>query len=142
MLTPEDAQLARSISAKLEAQWAAERQALTAELLQRRQDSALLDKLDAIWLAGEEEAGEAEDGTLLYRRLAVLQAVRTADGAYPSIRQLIADTPELSTLAPELSTSPLTLELSTLPSQSVTAPKGVLRVKRNGFRNGFRNGQR
>lgn len=56
-------------------------------------DAELLDKLESIWRAGEEEPGVAEDGTEMFRRLAVLVAIRSKGGRYPDIRTLIRDMP-------------------------------------------------
>ena len=57
-------------------------------------DAELLDKLGRIWAAGAEQEGRQEDGRRVYRRLAMLAAVRDADEGYPDVRRLIADSPE------------------------------------------------
>ena len=57
-------------------------------------DTELLDRLDAIWRGGVEEEGVEEGtGNRMFRRLAVLVAIRPIDGDYPDVRTLIADMP-------------------------------------------------
>lgn len=54
-------------------------------------DRELLNRLDALWLQGSEDMGTDEMGTVFFRRVAALVAIREGDGTYPDVRTLLRD---------------------------------------------------
>lgn len=58
---------------------------------------AMFAKLNRIWQAGVEDRGVAEDGTVLYRRIMLLQSIRGEGEEYPDVRVVIDQMPEPGT---------------------------------------------
>lgn len=64
-------------------------------------DRLLLDKLEAFWKNGHEDMGTDEMGTVHFRRVLILAAIRTGDTQYPDVRSLIRDMVAVQREAPK-----------------------------------------
>ena len=69
-------------------------QASQEKTAQAMTDTDLMDRLQALWVKGDEEMGEDElTGETRYRRIALLVAISDTPGVYPDVRTLLRDMP-------------------------------------------------